>query len=282
MRKTKRILWICVAVACSLAMLAFSSFDRNRDLEDSRNIAMRHIGHKLLWQNGDSISVVPAVIQIDRSTFRLSFAKPFRFSTDSLVALTEHEAAKGRFPKKYTVKVYNSGERLAYGYEMPALDSTACLGRPQPQDSYRLDVTFTDISESSNTLFYASAIPIVIVFLSFGFKRSPKIPESGSQRKSLKIGAYEYFPETQLLVIGQNREKLTAKEANVLSIFASRQNELITREELQNEVWESKGVIVGRSLDVFISRLRKKFEGDENVKIVNVHGSGYKLIVSAS
>jgi DNA-binding response OmpR family regulator len=46
---------------------------------------------------------------------------------------------------------------------------------------------------------------------------------------------------------------------------------------LQKEVWEDEGVIVGRSLDMFISRLRKKFEKDPLVKIVNIHGKGYRL-----
>ncbi|RYG36157.1 MAG: winged helix family transcriptional regulator, partial [Chitinophagaceae bacterium] len=56
-------------------------------------------------------------------------------------------------------------------------------------------------------------------------------------------------------------------------------NETISRDTLQKEVWENEGVIVTRSLDVFVSKLRKKLEADENVKIINIHGKGYRLEV---
>ena len=67
------------------------------------------------------------------------------------------------------------------------------------------------------------------------------------------------------------------KEAKLLSIFATRQNDLISREELLKKVWEDDGVFTGRSLDMFISKLRKKLKNDPCVQITNVHGKGYKL-----
>jgi len=56
-------------------------------------------------------------------------------------------------------------------------------------------------------------------------------------------------------------------------------NEISNRKQLQKEVWEDDGVLVGRSLDVFISKLRKKLEADPAVRIINIHGKGYKLEV---
>jgi DNA-binding response OmpR family regulator len=50
---------------------------------------------------------------------------------------------------------------------------------------------------------------------------------------------------------------------------------------LQKEIWEDEGIIVGRSLDVFISKLRKKLENDSAVKLVNIHGKGYKLEIDS-
>jgi DNA-binding response OmpR family regulator len=78
-----------------------------------------------------------------------------------------------------------------------------------------------------------------------------------------------------------NRRKfpLTIKEAKLLSIFAANLNQIVDRNRLQKEVWEDEGVIVGRSLDMFISKLRKKLEQDPNVKLTNIHGKGYKLEV---
>jgi DNA-binding response OmpR family regulator len=57
-------------------------------------------------------------------------------------------------------------------------------------------------------------------------------------------------------------------------------DETIEREKILNVVWGDEGDYVGRTLDVFISKLRKKFSGDENVKIINVRGVGYKLMLS--
>ena len=70
---------------------------------------------------------------------------------------------------------------------------------------------------------------------------------------------------------------LTGTEARLLLIFAMTPNETITRSRLQKEIWEDEGIIVGRSLDMFISKLRKKLELDPNVKILVIRGKGYKL-----
>jgi DNA-binding response OmpR family regulator len=82
------------------------------------------------------------------------------------------------------------------------------------------------------------------------------------------------------LKIDNKNIALTAKESCILQIFAENINKEITRERLQKEIWEDKGVIVGRSLDVFISKLRKKLNQKSGINIVSIHGKGYKLTVS--
>ena len=74
---------------------------------------------------------------------------------------------------------------------------------------------------------------------------------------------------------------LTGTETRLLLIFAQSPNETIERSRLQKELWEDEGVIVGRSLDMFISKLRKKLELDPNIKIVVVRAKGYKLEISS-
>ena len=63
----------------------------------------------------------------------------------------------------------------------------------------------------------------------------------------------------------------------MLELFVARPNEIIKRDELTKRVWEDNGVFVGRSLDTYISKLRKKLKGDTSIKLTNVHGVGYKL-----
>jgi DNA-binding response OmpR family regulator len=70
---------------------------------------------------------------------------------------------------------------------------------------------------------------------------------------------------------------LTDKECKVLELLHKNFGELIPRETLMQEVWINEGVITGRSLDMFISKLRKKLSSDPELRITNVHGKGYKL-----
>jgi len=95
----------------------------------------------------------------------------------------------------------------------------------------------------------------------------------------IAIGNLLFFRESQQLVAGADIIVLTAKEAKLLQVFANAQQEMIDRDQLMKEVWEDEGVIVGRSLDMFVSKLRKKLQADPRVSILNVHGKGYKLVI---
>lgn len=95
----------------------------------------------------------------------------------------------------------------------------------------------------------------------------------------IAIGNLLFLRESQQLVADSSIILLTAKEAKLLHVFANAQQELIDRDQLMKEVWEDEGVIVGRSLDMFVSKLRKKLQADPRVSILNVHGKGYKLVI---
>ena len=72
-------------------------------------------------------------------------------------------------------------------------------------------------------------------------------------------------------------EWATAARTKVLDLLHKKFGELIPRETLMDEVWIKEGVITGRSLDMFVSKLRKKLSPDPELRITNVHGKGYKL-----
>jgi two-component system OmpR family response regulator len=74
---------------------------------------------------------------------------------------------------------------------------------------------------------------------------------------------------------------LTNKEAKLLKLFCANINNVISRDTIQKTIWEDEGYFVGRSMDVFISRLRKLLKDDSSVSIINVHGVGYKLQVAS-
>ena len=83
----------------------------------------------------------------------------------------------------------------------------------------------------------------------------------------------------QSVDIKQIKKELTFREAKLLHYFMKHPNQVLERENILSNVWEDEGVIVGRSLDVFVSRLRKILQADPALQIKNVHGVGYKLEV---
>jgi DNA-binding response OmpR family regulator len=83
--------------------------------------------------------------------------------------------------------------------------------------------------------------------------------------------------------MGEEIISLTDKECRILTLLNRNIGQLTLREELIQEVWTDEGVITGRSLDMFISKLRKKLSGDPDLRITNIHGKGYRLeIVNGS
>lgn len=79
------------------------------------------------------------------------------------------------------------------------------------------------------------------------------------------------------MFLNEEITSLTDKECKVLELLHENFGELIPRETLMQKIWIDEGVITGRSLDMFISKLRKKLSQDPELKITNVHGKGYKL-----
>ena len=112
----------------------------------------------------------------------------------------------------------------------------------------------------------------------------PDLPPSAIKQEvpaptGIAIGNLLFFQGSQQLIAGADIIPLTAKEAKLLHVFANAQQEMIDRDQLMKEVWEDEGVIVGRSLDMFVSKLRKKLQADPRISILNVHGKGYKLVI---
>jgi hypothetical protein len=91
------------------------------------------------------------------------------------------------------------------------------------------------------------------------------------------LGKFLFNVKGQHLLLGSEVISLTDKECKVLELLHKNFGELIPRETLMQEVWINEGVITGRSLDMFVSKLRKKLSRDPELKITNVHGKGYKL-----
>ncbi|MEN8117451.1 MAG: response regulator transcription factor [Bacteroidota bacterium] len=109
-------------------------------------------------------------------------------------------------------------------------------------------------------------------------KRSQSQPVSNGAA-AMQIGRFEFCPEDLSLSLDGETRSLTLKEAELIRFFAENTNKVLSRNEILEKVWGSDDYFLGRSLDVFISRLRKYFKADPAVKIVNLHGIGFRFSV---
>ncbi|MBE9586099.1 response regulator transcription factor [Mucilaginibacter sp. JRF] len=100
------------------------------------------------------------------------------------------------------------------------------------------------------------------------------------QQTQFKIGRYSFDYKGQIIAIGEQSQKLSTKEAELLRLLCMRKNEVLTREEALLHIWHDDNYFNGRSMDVFLSKIRKYLKDDPNVEIINVHGRGYKLLIN--
>lgn len=99
---------------------------------------------------------------------------------------------------------------------------------------------------------------------------------------SRMIGTIKYEPELRLLHLKEETKKLTTKENQLLTLLVKNQNDILDRQAALRAIWGDDNYFNGRSMDVYIAKLRKALKGDEAIEIMNVHGKGFKLIVKGT
>jgi DNA-binding response OmpR family regulator len=97
--------------------------------------------------------------------------------------------------------------------------------------------------------------------------------------QKVKVGTISYEPELRILHLSEGPKKLTTKENLLLRLLVKNQNELLDRQAALRAVWGDDNYFNGRSMDVYIAKLRKLLKEDSNIEIMNVHGIGFKLLV---
>ncbi len=98
----------------------------------------------------------------------------------------------------------------------------------------------------------------------------------------IQIGSYTLDPTNLLLIYKEDRQQLTEKECQILVYLANNQNKLMPKKNMLEHIWQQSDYFTSRSMDVFISRLRKYLSRDVNVKILRVRGQGIKLEVDSN
>ena len=255
--------------------------------------ALRMMGHKLLLSAGDTRTRVMPVKQLETNRYRIHFENPLSLEPDSIFNIITTTAKRSSLPGEFTAEVLNcSTHDVMYSFAMSSVDSNSivpCLGRTLPKGCYYLNLNFgsSERPVSKQVIIGLMIFGVISLITYFLYLRrgknkigNPKNEVLATQNQ-VQVGKFTFYFDQRYLQLENERIELTDKESKLLHILASTPNSTIDREKFQKEVWENEGVIVTRSLDVFISRLRKKLEKDSSIRLINVHGKGYKLELTA-
>lgn len=274
-----------LSVVIFLTWTFSGSSERKEDFSEIIKISLRDIGDQLLLSSQDSTSLVLPVIELEQSKYELSFQNELSFEPSTLVSIVNRAFEKAVLPENYIVEVIQcTGKEVAYSYQMTTEAQTTiipCSGRILPQNCYSIVVSFSDETKfflSSQAFLY---LPIFAVFLLLEsrFHKRKEVVKT-ERKKYTALGSFQFYPGENLLIREALGINLSKKECELLIIFVANTNQIVKRDELMKKVWEDNGVIVGRSLDTYISRLRKKLKEDNSIKLSNVHGVGYRLEIS--
>lgn len=102
----------------------------------------------------------------------------------------------------------------------------------------------------------------------------------GNDNIEFDLGKYHFNPKLRELKNGDNTQTLSPKENELLKMLAEHKNDLLPRERALKKIWGSDTYFNGRSMDVYIAKLRKYLKDDSNIEIVNIHGNGFRLVAS--
>ena len=295
--KTDRIVTVgrfaLIALLCSLLWIGgVEANNQSIQFTEKVNLAMRRTAHQLLVQNGDSTSTIPAVQQIDANTYSVKVDHLFEY--EKLPELLQQSFDVHGIRRGYSVAVLNcETEQVQIGYsylDLKQKGGVPCKGRKQAAGCYVLKVSFEpegkEIASSNWWVLPFGSLLAALGFIVWKRSRKPdlaelplEVSEKLNDNEGIGFGNSILNLPNLTLLCGDKSYTLTYREAKLLNLFAGNTNRVLERDFILKSVWEDEGIIVGRSIDVFVSRLRKLLVHDPRLKITAVHGIGYRLDV---
>jgi len=265
--------------------------DCKAENEEQRiKVILRSVGHEFLIQMGDSTSrVLP--IKKEGSRYKIEFENEFDFIPEMLSIAAFKIINETNTIENYIVEVENCEEKeVVYSYEISLEKDDSiipCKSRELPKGCYLVYFTILQSEEliqpkeSFVNLSFRSVY--ILLLLGFIFGLVVYLIKKARAKKSnpylISIGQYQFDKKSMILTLKANSIELSSKEADLLLLLFSNENKTLEREYILNIVWGDEGGYVGRTLDVFISKLRKKIEADPNLKIINIRGVGYRFVI---
>lgn len=246
------------------------------------NLALRRTADALLRQSGDSTSRIPAVEQVVGDVWRVRLDQPFEY--EKLPALLQSSLNRFGISRPYEVAVRRCDDStIDLGYHQIDFiqnNNVACGGREMPEGCHFIEITFLENNKKKSLGGIFGGFLLLLLGGLTGywfFRRQKTTPAAAGETEWLEFGNSRLDVAGQVLVCSGERQTLTFRETKLLRLFAAEPDRLLERDYILQQVWADEGVLVGRSVDVFVSRLRKKLAADPSVGIVAVHGVGYRL-----
>jgi two-component system, OmpR family, response regulator VicR len=201
----------------------------------------------------------------------------------------------------FQVELYTDGETALLAFErgeydlcildvmMPKKDgfSVAQTIRTKNQDVPIVFVTAKSLKEDRIKGFQLGAddyitkpfsIEELILRVEVILKRSKREGQPVQNKDEFLVGEFTFDFKNMVIVHKNNTQELTQREAELLRLLCVNKNQVVERDTILNVIWGDDTYFNGRSLDVFISRLRRYLKADANVEIANVHRVGFKLV----
>ena len=289
-----------------ILLVPVKGFGQLQPHEVQTRVLMRLVGHKVLLAANDSISrVLP--IEKEGNRYKITFESDFEFDPGTLAFTIDEVLRKDNFISDYVVEVESceSGE-VVYGYGIVDSEDEElipCSGRLQPRDCYTIWITLlaltranskADLSPTNGLVVYSKpekshsdsfiswvVLLVVILAILIAVFLLRRRHTQKNEKGVIAIGKYRFDKHNMALQFDSRTMELSGKEADLLYLLYNSANTAVDRDTILKVVWGNSEDYVGRTLDVFISRLRKKLEDDPSVKILNIRAVGYKLVLNS-
>lgn len=268
--------------------------------EQRIKVDLRLIGHEFLLALNDSTSRVLPIENVN-GRYAVKFEREFRFEPNLLLVSTLKVMEASRIMDTYIIEVENcETKELVYSVRASIekqQDMQSCLQREVPVDCYVFYFTVienveppkviqnndVEVEEESSLniwmLILGSIVGLILILIPiFYFVKRKKVAQYNSDL--INIGQFQYDQKGMMLLLKAQSIELSSKESDLLYLLFTNENKTVKREDILRLVWGDEGDYVGRTLDVFISKLRKKLEADSSLKIVNIRGIGYRFVIN--
>lgn len=280
----------------SISLMQFVWYVYKKDLnqsfhpEEKINLALRRTAHLLLKEAGDSSSQIAPVQKVQTDAWMIRLAHSFNY--DRLPEILQESFKLHQIQSNYNVSILRCADgtvKLGYNFfDVSNGKGVPCSGRELDSDCYDLHVRLLAESGNANKLpilgwLFSGLLAVSLYGLGLiWIRKSPKSdPTQHPENQWIQIANSQLDVSNQILISGTESHKLTYRETKLLHLFVQHPNQILERQTILKTIWEDEGILVGRSLDMFVSRLRKVLRKDPLIQLVAIHGVGYRLEIGS-